>query len=222
MPSQIKTIQTNEPELAANFIASQILSQLQAGRRVLWFVSGGSAIAVAVSAAEKIAKFPHHSLVVTLTDERYGPLNHQDSNWRQLLEAGFKLPEARLISVLTGADFLATAQIFSEKLRTEETLADYKIGLFGIGPDGHTAGILPDSPAVSASGLVSAYEAGIFKRITITPAAILKLDEGIVFATGPVKWPVLKRLDEELEITNQPAQVLKHLAKLTIFTDYKN
>ena len=40
-----------------------------------------------------------------LTDERYGPVGHPDSNWSQLLQKGFDLPQAKLVPVLTGRLF---------------------------------------------------------------------------------------------------------------------
>jgi len=222
MAKLIKFINTREPELAADFVAGQILAKLASGQRVLWLVPGGSAIAVSVAAARKIALQPHHNLIITLTDERYGKLGHPDSSWYQSQKAGFKLPEAELIPVLADADFLETAEVFASNLERELTKADYAIGLFGIGADGHTAGILPHSPAVLAEGLVSAYEAGNFRRITVTPVAISRLDEVVVFAQGEAKWPVLKQLNQEIDITSQPAQTLKNSERLTIFTDYKN
>ena len=50
-------------------------------------------------------------------------------------------------------------QFFDEELK----IAEYKIGLFGIGVDsGHTAGILPDSEAVNCQELVCSYDTPVF------------------------------------------------------------
>jgi len=208
-------------KFVADALAQTITNQLRRGKKVLWLVPGGSAIAVAAEAAKQIAAVPHQTLTVTLTDERYGPVDHADSNWRQLAEAGFDLPNARMLPVLTGTDRTTTAAAFGEMLQRELQTADWAIGLFGMGADGHTAGMLPNSPAITATGYAEAYDAPNFERITMTPKAVLHLDEAIVYAVGPEKWPALKRLKDSQPVAEQPAQILKHVPSLTVYTDYE-
>lgn len=222
MLNSLEFITTSNSRSAVDFIAHRIIEELKNNHHVLWLVPGGSAITVATEAVQQIALHDHHNLTVTLTDERYGPLNHPDSNWHQLQVAGFNLPQAKLISVLIDSDFVNTNKIFAYNLEKAMVAADYIIGLFGIGSDGHTAGILPHSPAVLTRELTCAYKASNFKRITITPVAIAKFNEGVVFAQGEAKWPVFTKLNQTLKISDQPAQTLKSLERLTIFSDYKN
>ncbi|MFA6586085.1 MAG: 6-phosphogluconolactonase [Candidatus Paceibacterota bacterium] len=221
MSFTVKT--TTEVEEVANFVASSILKQLNLNKRVLFFVTGGSSIPVCVKISEVIRKNPHKNLVVTLTDERYGVVGHKDSNYFKLIKSGFSLPQARMIPVLIGDDLDTTAQKFNFNLNEEFNSAEYKIGLFGVGADGHTAGILPDSVAINSNDLACSYVTPIFSRITMTPKAIEKLDEAVVFARGQEKWETLKKLiEEDMDIKKQPAQILKKVPLLTIFTDYKN
>lgn len=217
MGFSIKT--TTKAEEAAGFVATSILNQLKSGKKVLFFVPGGSAIMVAVKVAEILREHPHQNLTVTLTDERYGPVDHFNSNYFQLLEKGFNLPEAKLIPVLADEDLNITTQKFNQELEKELKIAEYKIGLFGVGADGHTAGILPNSEAVNCQGLVCSYNTPIFSRITITPKVIEKLDEAIVWAQGAEKWEMLKNLEKEIDINLEPAQILKKVPLLIIFTD---
>jgi 6-phosphogluconolactonase/glucosamine-6-phosphate isomerase/deaminase len=69
--------------------------------------------------------------------------------------------------------------------------------------------------------LVCGYDTPTFSRITITPKAIEKLDEAVVWMQGENKWNVLKDLEKDIDIKKQPAQILKKVPLLTIFTDYK-
>lgn len=216
---QLEFIPATSPEPVGNYLAELISAQLADGRSVLWLVSGGSAAAAAVVAAGLLRAHDLSRLTVSLIDERYGQLGHADSNWTQLLAAGFELPGARLQPVLTGAGQAETAAQFAEFLGTEFAAADYAVGLLGIGPDGHTAGILPHSPAVTAPGLACAYDGGAFARITATPLAISQLQAAVVYAAGAAKWPVLDRLETDLPVAEQPAQALKTVPKLTIFSD---
>ncbi len=207
-------------EPVAEFLAERLKDGLQKGS-VLWLVPGGSAIAVAAAASQQLSGQDLSGLSVTLTDERYGPLDHLDSNWRQLREAGFRLPGANLVPVLAGEDRDFTTQQFAENLDRLLNSADYTLGFFGVGPDGHTAGILPGSPAVSSDEWAASYDAGNFERITITPKAIKRLNEVVVYGVGEPKWPIFDQLETEQPLDKQPAQALKTVAKLTIFNDYK-
>jgi len=223
---------TTKADEAADFIASSILKQLNLGKQVLFFVTGGSSIAVGVKVSELLKNETNQNLIknltIMMTDERYGPLNHKDSNWYQLIQQGFSLPQAKLIPILDGNDRTSTTEKFNANLHQELMTAKetkYKIGLFGIGADGHTAGILPKSKAVSdavkSEDLACGYDTPTFSRITVTPEVIEELDEVVVWVQGENKWNVLESLEKDIPIIKQPAQILKRVPLLTIFTDYK-
>ncbi len=213
---------TNLDEVA-DFVASMVLKQLEAGKKVLLFLTGGSGVAVGVKIADilresKDANFLAN-LSVTLTDERYGPIDHFNSNFFQLNEKGFNLPGVKIIPILVDEDRNITVEKFNMALNEEFTKAEYKIGLFGIGVDGHTAGILPETSAVNAKDLAFGYDTATFSRITITFHAIEKLDEAVVSAQGKDKWKVLEELKTDIDLVKQPAQILKKVPLLTIFSD---
>ena len=214
---------TIDKELVARFISERIIESLEKYKEVFWFVTGGSSIEIISLASLQIAQNPHKNLTITLTDERYGAKNHDNSNWSQLLKSGFNLPDAKIIPVLSDQDPLTTPEKFNNSLKEMFNKENYKIGVFGIGADGHTAGILPQSIAVNSEEYACYYETPKFNRITMTPKAISLLNEGIVFMKGEEKWPVVEDLlNKNTAIAEQPAQILKTLPKLTIFTDYEN
>lgn len=214
----IKT--TTKLEDPAEFIAHTILNKLELGKSVLFFVTGGSSIPVCVKISEIIKEHSHKNLTIMLTDERYGPVGHSDSNWAGLIKRGFDLPEAKLIPILTGDNHIVTTEKFNTVLKKELKDAKYKIGLFGIGIDGHTAGVLPETESVYYHELACGYDTSMYSRITITPKAIVQLDEVVVWAQGQEKWEVIKKLEQNIDIRKQPAQILKKVPLLTIFTDY--
>lgn len=211
----------SSPDPLAKYLADTISTELHAGKRVLWLLAGGSAIPVAVQAAGQLVAFgvPLEKLVVTLTDERHGVVGHANSNWKQLEDAGFSLPGAELHPVVTGKDLAGTVADFEAFLAKELSAAQYRLGLFGIGPDGHTSGILPHSSATRESRLAHGYDGGEHQRVTTTAVAIARLDEAVVYAVGEAKWPVLERLMTDVPVDEQPAQVLKRVSKTTVFTD---
>ncbi len=207
---------------ATTQLATTIKELLDANKKVLWFVSGGSGGQVSIDVAKKLQNTPLENLYVTLTDERYGPVGHANENWQQLLDGGFSLPGAMLYRPLTGSNREETAKQFASWLGATFDAVDYVIGLFGIGPDGHTAGIKPQSKALTAAALATDFTGEDFERITITPTAIERVDEAVIQAFGENKFVVINQLQtESLPAAIQPAQLLKEVPKATLYSNYK-
>lgn len=217
---QFKKITTIQP--VADHIASRLINHLAAGEKVLWLVPGGSSIRIAVLVSRMLVGVSLSNLTVMLTDERYVMVGHDDSNWHQLQQEVFTLPGATMIPVLEGEDMAMTTTAYAHHLSTKLHDNDYRLGFFGIGSDGHTAGILPHSPALLSNDYAASYDAGNYKRVTMTELAIKCLDEVVVYATGEAKWPVLDDLEKtNMSPQDQPAQLLKSVPKLIVFNDYK-
>lgn len=218
---------------AASFIARQLESRLSRGRRVLWLVPGGSAAAVARQVLASLPPLADGQLVVTLTDERYGPPGHGDSNWLELGDWPLKRTDISWQPVLIGAPLDKTTQVFNDWLARAIRSSHYRLGLFGIGSDGHTAGLLPGSLALRSRQLACGYHDqpdrsapltadGVKRgvpRLTITPAATTYLDLAVVYARGQNKQKQLDRLKTAVSLSSQPAQALKSAAQLVIFND---
>lgn len=211
----------SSPEPVIAYLAITISRRLATGEKVLWLVAGGSSIPIATEVSRRLGSADLKNLTVSLTDERYGPIGHPDSNWRQLEEAGFSLSDAQTQPILMGVALRKTAAHYAELLRADLALADYSLGFIGVGADGHVAGIKPHSPATSSRQMATAYESEDFVRLTITPIGIAQLDEVVTYAAGEAKWALLNQLEKNLPISQQPAQCLKSAGKLTIYNDYK-
>jgi 6-phosphogluconolactonase/glucosamine-6-phosphate isomerase/deaminase len=201
-------------------IADTINAHLEKGEKVLWLIAGGSAIGLAVKVAEQLHR-PLETLAITLTDERYGAPGHSDSNWKQLQDAGFSTDGANLFPVLIGESLAETVDSYQAMLLKNIEWADYSLALAGMGPDGHIFGIKPGSPAVSANSEAIGYKWDDYIRITPTINFISKLDEVIVYAVGEQKWPQFAKLSDNIDPAEQPAQLLKLLKEVIIFSDYK-
>lgn len=214
-------------------LASRLTTELSAGKNVVWLVSGGSNIRYSVDAAKSVAPELGDKLTILLCDERYGPPGHADSNWQQLEAAGFMavpvVARASMPSVLqAGLDLQATAHQYDQTVGSIFRNADVIIGQFGIGSDGHIAGILPGSEAAEPlristtepTAFVIAYDGGNYQRITLTPSALLQVDAAYCFAYGQTKHAALDQLAHELlTLTDQPAQLLKQLPEAIVFRD---
>jgi 6-phosphogluconolactonase/glucosamine-6-phosphate isomerase/deaminase len=196
---------------------------LAAGEHVLWLVSGGSNIATSVAIMAELgrdlpAALPR--LTVMLTDERFGPVGHPDSNWQQLSAAGFNFEKVLAIPVLSGLPLEVTIERYGQEIAKNFSEADIIIAQFGIGADGHIAGVLPRSPAVESSALVVGYTADPFIRITLTPTALGQVDVAFALAFGESKKAALANLqNHDASLTAEPCQILKQLPEAYLFTD---
>ncbi len=217
MAISFRKISTIEPVVAHLTIA--ISRHLAAGKKVLWLVTGGSAMKIATDVADKIKSTKLKNLTVTLIDERYGPVGHADSNWFQLKQTGFKLPGANLIPVLNGSSMEATVKRFDKILAREIKNADYKLGFMGIGPDSHIAGIKPRSPAINAKTMAVGYDWDDYKRITMTFPAIELMDSVVTYLAGEAKQEAIEALKKDAPLEQVPSQILKSVKEVVIFND---
>jgi len=202
-----------------DYLFTVISMQLAKGKKVLWFMPGGSAIPIAQDVLRLLQAIDCSQLAITLTDERYGDVGHKDENWTAIF-SDVPIPRGvNLAPVNMGKNIEQTTMDYHAKLKQLLEWADYSIGFFGIGPDGHTAGILPHSPAVQSLDLAASYDAGTFKRITMTPLAIMRLSSAVAYAVGEPKHQVLSALSTAMPVEEMPSQVLKQVDELVIFND---
>lgn len=219
----MKYIYTDTPvEKAAEFTANRLIEHLKQGEKVLLLLSGGSGAAIAIAANKLLADTDLSNLVVSMTDERYGDIGHPDENWQQLLDAGLNLPGATLRRPLIGTDIQLTTDAFNSWLIGQFKSIDYSFAIFGVGSDGHTAGIKPGSPAVVSTQLAAHLKSEDFDRITITFPTIRKIDEAVIQASGVDKRAVISDLIyKDIPMDIQPAQILKSIPKSVLYTNNK-
>ncbi len=233
----------------AQQLAALILKYLNEDKKVLWLVCGGSNMPISVEVLNLMKaeldkegkRYILKNVTVTLTDERYSSINHPDSNWRQLREAGFDFDAVTSMPVLIGKSLVETTKMFGVNLRDAWSNNDVVIGQFGIGPDSHIAGVLPRTIGVSNPGTVVSYDAGKFKRVTITLATIAKLDHAYAFVYGESKREAINGLvgnlngatiaedgdkqnlhdseSSEATFEAQPAQILKKVKDAVVYSD---
>jgi 6-phosphogluconolactonase/glucosamine-6-phosphate isomerase/deaminase len=209
-----------EASLGTEKLTAQ-LSELLDKKPVLWLVSGGSNVPISVTVMSNLPKQLTERLTILLIDERFGSVGHVDSNAEQLRRAGFNPQQANFIKVLSGQSWPDTVTQYNQIVQTQFDQHSAIIGQFGIGADGHTAGLLPHSPAtVVTDRLVTGYQGPDYQRITLTFPALRQVQTAYVFAYGANKLTALQQLkDENLALKTQPAQIFKVLTQAYIYND---
>lgn len=200
----------------------RIVSELAIGKNVLWLVSGGSNIKASVNIMSTIPSNLSRQLSVMLADERYGNVDHANSNWAQLMKAGFKLRKAQLLPVLVeGLNFEETTANYNKLAKWAFADADCVIAQLGIGDDGHIAGILPGSTAANEhTKLAVGYRSKKYDRLTLTFPALQKVTACYAFAFGNTKHQAITTLQsKQLHVAIQPAQILKQVPEAYLYND---
>lgn len=207
----------------AELLAGKLTDTLTSHRRVIWLVPGGSNVPISIAAMNLLDEAMTEKLVIMQTDERYVPADDPDCNWKQLRDGGFDIKRATAYPVILpeSHSLEMTVSRYEETARREFDQADAIIGQFGIGPDGHTAGIKPHSPATVTKTLVSGYQAEDFTRVTLTFPAIRRLSSVVAFAHGDDKRPVFEELAGTTSppLEDMPAGILHSVGDSTLYND---
>ena len=220
----INYIKTSTPDIGIEEQSKKIASLLKEQKKVAWFICGGSNIGTAVSVMNKVrSEVPEPllaNLIVSQTDERYGKIGHKDSNWQQMIVAGFPFAGINFYPILRNESLEDTVVKFGKEVRDIFASVDVIVGLFGIGPDGHIAGILPHTPAVSDKSTTTGYVAEPFTRVSLSFPSLRKFNFAYTFAFGEAKREALINLKEkDLSLDEEPAQILKEIAEAYLYSD---
>jgi 6-phosphogluconolactonase len=142
---------------------------------------------------------------VFFSDERAVPPEHAESNFRMAWEtllARVPIPRERVHRMeAERADLDAAAAEYEALLRRAceapaPEIPRLDLVLLGMGADGHTASLLPGSPALEESRrlVVPAVAPDGTRRLTFTLPLLNGADEVVFLAHGPEKAPALRRL----------------------------
>lgn len=192
---------TLDAELAA--WTARLLQEALAARGKATLVVSGGRTPLGLFRRLREADLDWSRVMVTLADERWVPEDHADSNARLVREhllIGLAAA-ARFVSLKTdAADPVAGARLASEALAAWPEPFD--VVILGMGEDGHTASLFPDSPQIvaglsDATGQACLATENATKaprwRITLTAPRLLNSRNIALHATGAAKWALIGR-----------------------------
>jgi len=217
---------TQQPSsIAVKLISEKLLAQLKSAHKTLWLVSGGSAVSLQVQIMQQLIQSGVDLSLLTIlpVDERYGNPGHKNSNSEQMRSAGFAPGKAVWHDVLAGGrSFEETVQAYSQLSERLLQTSGAVVAILGLGADGHTAGILPNSPAITdTDSPVVGYEWADYRRMTLGKESLLHITAVFVLAYGDSKHEALLRLQKNQEpFSDMPAKLLYDISDVTVYNDY--
>lgn len=204
-------------------VSARLISELSAGKRVVWLVSGGSNIPLQVEIMDELrekASGKLQNLTILPVDERYGAPGHENSNAEFMRKSGFVSGAAEWVDVLAHDVTLEeTIEYYDDVVSEAMALAHVVIGQIGLGSDGHIAGILPGSPACEEDyATIVGYEWSDYVRLTLSPRALGEINVAFVPAYGANKAVALQRLEQNSESVEElPARLLYDISEVYVY-----
>ena len=185
---------------AAQAIASLAKEAIEARSRFSFAVSGGHTPWLMLRALAA-ARIPWPAVRVFQVDERVAPAGHADRNLthlkESLLEHSPLLPGQILAMPVEAADLDSAASVYAQTLQREcGSPAVLDLVHLGLGPDGHTASLVPGDPVLTLSdrdvAITGPYQGR--RRMTLTYPVINRARRILWVVTGAEKVQMLHRL----------------------------
>ena len=185
---------------AAQVIAALASEAIEARGRFLLAVSGGHTPWVMLRALAG-AQIPWPAVRIFQVDERVAPAGDDDRNLTHLkaslLEHAPLGPEQILAMPVEAADLDLAAAEYARTLQREcGSPAVLDLVHLGLGPDGHTASLVPGDPVLHVCdkdvAITGPYQGR--RRMTLTYPMINRARQVLWVVTGAEKVPMLQRL----------------------------
>ena len=184
---------------AADRVAQLLADRLEHNKRASLIVSGGTSPQQCLAALAKVP-LEWQRVQIVLSDERWVPQDHEDSNEKMVREH-------LLVDQATAADLLpiyapdVTPTERCEQLQDPLPELPFSCSLIGIGADGHFASLFPDVEELELGLAVDsrrlylpvATAASPHPRISMTLAGISRSDEILLLFFGEEKKDVYEQ-----------------------------
>jgi 6-phosphogluconolactonase len=175
---------------AAAYVADRARAAVADHESFHFAVSGGHTpwAMFAELAAEDV---PWHRVVLYQVDERVAPAGDPDRNLTHLQQSLGDAPAEVVAMAVEDDDLDAAAAAYADRLPGRFDLIH-----LGLGPDGHTASLVPGDPVLDVTDRLVAVTAPYqgHERMTLTYPALTRADQLLWLITGADKRDPLRRL----------------------------
>ncbi|MGH8383576.1 6-phosphogluconolactonase [Pseudomonas sp.] len=195
----------------AKDVAGRLSAAIAANGQATLVVSGGRS-PVAFFQALILQPLDWSKVLVTLADERWVPVEHADSNAgllkRHLLTGN--AAKARFLGLYRAAVNLEAAALEADQALAE--LSGIDVLVLGMGDDGHTASLFPDSPNLSEGldpqsarrCLPMLAPTVPHQRLSMTRALLARAAFTALSVQGPDKLATLRAALEGTDVAQMP------------------
>lgn len=174
-------------------------------------LSGGSTPKAIYEALVQTAQLDWTKVWLFWSDERAVPPDHPDSNYRMAMEAGFKklpIPKGQILRMEAEGDIEKKAKDYDEAIHRILGKHFFDLVMLGVGEDGHTASLFPNTQALSFTDRLAAANHVTEKkswRMTLTFPCINQSSHIAFYALGASKALIVPKVLEAAIVSPFPA-----------------
>lgn len=208
----IGTTKENTLDLAEKHWVDTAQKAIQEHNLFAVALSGGSTPNALYARLAKRTDLPWKKILLFWGDERAVPHDHPESNYSMAMHAGLSavaLPENTFPMPIEN-DLTAAASTYESLIR-EKLPHLFDLVMLGVGEDGHTASLFPNTKALQeTTRLVVANHVPQKNtwRITLTFPAIQQSQKSVFYALGKAKETILPDVLQRTSITPYPSSYI--------------
>ncbi|NGX46543.1 MAG: 6-phosphogluconolactonase [Chlamydiae bacterium] len=158
-------------------------------------------------------EIPWESIYLFWGDERSVPKDHEESNYRMAMDAGFSkmaIPKEQIFRMPAEEKIEENAQKYEETIKQVLGENPFDLVILGMGDDGHTASLFPQTEALKAQDRLAVANYVPQKetwRMTLTFECINSAHNIVIYAMGAAKQHTLAEvLTSEEQFDRFPIQ----------------
>ena len=228
IPAPVNRIVVADPAALAVTAAERLMARIEANTdRVAICLTGGSSpkqLYRLLASEDWSKRIPWNRVHWFIGDERFvsadDPLNNMGMARGIFLDRF--APKGHIHPILTAvATPDESARLYEGELQSFYGAKDldparplFDLALMGVGPDGHTASIFPDYPAVNETkrwvvGVPKAHVEPFVPRVTLTLPVLASCHEMLFEVAGAEKHAILERLSKDESLPANRARSLR-------------
>lgn len=189
-------------------------------------LSGGStpnAIYRAIELSPQAKQVDWSKVLIFWSDERSVTPEHSDSNYRSAMESGLSrlpIPSAQIFRMKAEKEIERASEEYEALIRKTLGVTLFDLVMLGLGPDGHTASLFPNTKALQAQDrLVVANHVPEKKawRMTLTIPCINQSWRAVFYVFGSSKQTIVWNVLKAPKISEWPASQIGTIDRKALY-----
>ena len=184
---------------AENWIHTAARSIQNTGKFAVALSGGSTPKAIFEKLSEMPKEIDWSKVFLFWGDERSVPPTHEESNYKMAMESFSKvpIPKQHIFRMKAEIDIEKNAKEYEEKIRHTLGTSLFDLVMLGVGEDGHTASLFPNTKALSETEALvvpNDIPQKMTQRMTLTYPCINESKNIVIYALGQSKKEIVPKV----------------------------